>query len=141
MSKRYSNIGLEQIEFDPTTTELVHGATWVRGDNPIAVPVQDADFYVAKNFELEQIIILTDAASAGSCVVDIWKDVFANYPPTVSDTIFAGGKPTISGGFTYSDSILSGVTRAFARGDTLRFHLQSASVFKHITVWLLLRRT
>jgi hypothetical protein len=140
VTKRYSAAGIPQIEYDPTTTELVHGATWVRGDNPISVPVQDADFYVARNFELVGIIILTDAAAAGSCVVDIWKDVFANFPPTVFDTIFASGKPTISGGFTYSDFILAGVTTAFAAGDTLRFHLQSSSLFKHITVWLLLRR-
>lgn len=140
MSKKYDAAGIPQINFDPTNTELVHGATWVRGDSQISVPVQDADYYVPANRELVGIIILTGDGN-GSCVVDIWKDVFANFPPDAADTIFASGKPTISGAKTYSDFVLAGVTTTFNVGDTLRFHLQSSSTFKHVTIWLLLRRT
>jgi hypothetical protein len=32
----------------------------------------------------------------GSIVIDLWKDTYANYPPTVADTITASAKPTLS---------------------------------------------
>lgn len=37
----------------------------------------------------------TGAAVVGSIVVDVWQDSFANFPPTVADTIF-GTKPSLS---------------------------------------------
>lgn len=37
-----------------------------------------------------------EADATGSIVLDIWKDTFANYPPTVADTIITAGKPTLS---------------------------------------------
>lgn len=37
-----------------------------------------------------------EADATGSIVIDIWKDIFSNYPPTVADTIITSGKPTLS---------------------------------------------
>jgi hypothetical protein len=36
------------------------------------------------------------ADAAGSIQVDIWKDLFGVYPPTVADTIVSSGKPILS---------------------------------------------
>lgn len=36
------------------------------------------------------------ADQSGSIVLDLWKDNFSSYPPTVGDTITASAKPTIS---------------------------------------------
>jgi hypothetical protein len=42
-------------------------------------------------------VLSTDAAAtSGSIVIDVWKDTYANYPPTVADTITASAKPTIT---------------------------------------------
>lgn len=140
MTKVYTPAGIQELDFEVGPGEFVRGATWVRGSGQINVPVGDVDLYVSEPLELVGIVILTGDA-AGSCVVDIWKDVFANFPPTVADTIFASGKPTISGGTTYSDFVLSSVTTTFAAGDTLRFHLQSSSIFNHVSIFLILRPT
>lgn len=63
----------------------------------------------------------------GSCVIDVWRDSYANYPPTVADSICGGNKPTISAGNKYSDSTLTGWTTALSAGDILIFKLDSAS--------------
>ena len=38
-------------------------------------------------FTIVQWALLAD--QSGSIVIDIWKDTYANYPPTVADTITA----------------------------------------------------
>ena len=40
--------------------------------------------------------VTTLADQTGSAVVDIWKDSYANYPPTIADVITASAPPTIS---------------------------------------------
>jgi hypothetical protein len=67
------------------------------------------------------------ASQEGSIVVDIWKDTYANFPPTEADTITASSKPTLSSANKYSDSTLSGWTRTFVSGDIFRFVVQSCS--------------
>jgi hypothetical protein len=39
---------------------------------------------------------LENDAASGNIVLDLWKDTFTNYPPTVADTIITAGKPTLS---------------------------------------------
>lgn len=63
----------------------------------------------------------------GSIVLDIWKDTYANYPPTIADTITASAKPTISAGVKYTDSTLTGWTKTLAAGDWLLFNVDSVS--------------
>lgn len=49
-----------------------------------------------------------EANAAGSIVIDIWKDVFSAYPPTVADTIITAGKPTLSTARTASGYVWTG---------------------------------
>src|SRR3990167_14057 len=67
------------------------------------------------------------ADQTGSMVVDIWKDTYANFPPTVADTITASAKPTISSAIKSQDTTLTGWTKALALGDGLRINLDSCS--------------
>lgn len=71
------------------------------------------------------------ADRTGSCVVDVWSDVYGNYPPTVADTIIdtggGGVKPTLSGAIKAASSSLTGWDTAVTAGDILRFYLESAS--------------
>lgn len=75
---------------------------------------------------------------AGSCVIDIWKDVFANYPPTIADVITASAKPTLSGVDHAESSTLTGWTAngTFSAGDTFRFNVNSATTVKVVTLAL-----
>lgn len=76
------------------------------------------------------------ADQSGSIVVDIWKDVYANVPPTVADTITASAKPTLSTAQSNQDTTLTGWTRAFAAGDWLRFNVDSITTVTRVTVSL-----
>ncbi len=81
------------------------------------------------------------ADTSGSCVLDIYKDSYANYPPTSGDTITASAKPTISGGMKSQDSSLAGWTTSIAAGDTLRYYVASAATITRATLSLKVTRT
>jgi pyruvate/2-oxoacid:ferredoxin oxidoreductase beta subunit len=67
------------------------------------------------------------ADQSGSIVVDVYKDTFANYPPTNADSITAAAPPTISSAIKSQDTTLTGWTTAFSAGDVLRFEVESCS--------------
>ena len=77
----------------------------------------------------------------GSIVFDIWKDTFANYPPTVADTITASAKPTVSAAMKSTDSTLTGWTTAITAGDTLRFNVDSVTTAQRATLILKVTKT
>lgn len=88
---------------------------------------------------INQVTLLAD--QSGSIVVDIWKDTYANYPPTVADTITASAKPTITTATKSKDSTLTGWTTSVASGDTLRFNVDSATTVTRVVVILKMTRT
>lgn len=84
--------------------------------------------------KISQWTLLAD--QPGSIVVDIWKDVYANYPPTVADSITASAKPTLSSADHNTSTSLTGWTTTVLTGDTLRFHIDSASTVTRVTLVL-----
>jgi hypothetical protein len=88
---------------------------------------------------INQVTLLAD--TTGSIVVDIWKDSYANFPPTDADSITAAATPSISSGTKAQDSTLSGWTTSISAGDTLRFNVDSVSTITRLTVILDLTRT
>jgi hypothetical protein len=88
---------------------------------------------------IDQWTLLAD--QSGSIVVDIWKDTYANYPPTVADTITGSALPTISSALKGQSSTLTGWTATIAAGDTLRFNVNSASTVTRVTLSLRVYRT
>jgi hypothetical protein len=64
--------------------------------------------------------------AGGSIVIDVWKDVWTNYPPTAADTICGGSKPTLSSANKASGGV-SGWTTAITAGDVLLFNVDSVS--------------
>jgi hypothetical protein len=81
------------------------------------------------------------ADQSGDIVFDLWKQVFASFPPTVTETITASAKPTIAGGISYEDTSLTGWTTTFAAGDILRINVDSASTITRATLSLSAHRT
>lgn len=88
---------------------------------------------------ITQVTLLAD--QTGSIVVDIWKNTYASYPPTVANTITASAIPTISATNKSQDSTLTGWTTSISAGDTLRFNVNSASTITRVTLILKLTRT
>jgi hypothetical protein len=82
-------------------------------------------------------VLSTDAAvTSGSIVIDIWKDTYANYPPTVADTITASAKPTLSSATKSRDTTLTGWTTAISAGDVLGFKVDSVATVTKVLISL-----
>lgn len=88
---------------------------------------------------INAVTLLAD--QTGSIVVDIWKDTYANYPPTVADSICASAKPTISAALKSEDTTLTGWTKSIAAGDVLRFNVDSVSSIQRLTLVLKVTKT
>jgi hypothetical protein len=76
------------------------------------------------------------ADQSGSVVIDIWKDTYANYPPTDADSITASAVPTITTATKSQDNTLTGWTTSLSEGDTLRFNVDSVTTITRVTLSL-----
>lgn len=92
------------------------------------------DIEVPFNCTINQVTLLAD--QSGSIVVDIWKDSYANYPPTGADSITASAKPTITTATKSIDATLTGWTTSITAGQTLRFNVDSCTSIARVTLTL-----
>lgn len=95
---------------------------------------QQFDFRLPWAGTIVKWTLLGDAS--GSIVIDLWKDTYANAPPTVADTITASAKPTLSSADKNESSTLTGWTTSFAAGDVIRGNVDSTSGLTRATLIL-----
>jgi len=76
------------------------------------------------------------ANQTGSIVVDVWKDTYASFPPTVLDTIAGTEKPTLSAALKNQDLALTTWITALNKGDVLAFKVDSVSSVQRVTIVL-----
>lgn len=88
---------------------------------------------------INQVTVLAD--QSGSIVIDIWKDTYANYPPTDADSITASAVPTISSATKYQDSTLTGWTTSISAGDILGFNVDSITTCTRVHLILKVTKT
>ena len=81
------------------------------------------------------------ADQSGSIVVDIWKDSYANFPPTNADTITSATPPTITTATKAQDSTLTSWTTAITAGDVLAYNVDSCTDIERVTISLTMERT
>lgn len=74
------------------------------------------------------------ADQSGSIVVDIWKDTYANYPPTDAVSITSSTPPTITTDIQSEDVTLTNWTKTFSAGDILRFNVDSCTTHTRVTL-------
>jgi len=74
------------------------------------------------------------ADQSGSIVVDVWKDTYGNFPPTVADSIAGTEKPTLTAAQKNQDLSLSSWTTTVANGDILAFNVDSAATVTRVLV-------
>jgi hypothetical protein len=98
-----------------------------------------ADLEIPFACTIERWTLLAD--QAGSAVVNVWKDTYSNFPPTVADKITASDPPTLSSAAKAQSSALTGWTTAVAAGDILRFNVDSVATVTRLTLSLKVRKT
>lgn len=108
------------------------------GGSAIATGIK-GDVYCPFAFDIDSVTLLAD--QTGSIQVDIWKDSYANFPPTDADSITASAVPTISSATKSQDATLTGWTVSVAAGDILRFNVDSATTVTRVTLALAGTRT
>jgi len=74
---------------------------------------------------------------SGSCVVNVWKDTYANSPPTEADAIAGTEKPTLSSASKNQDlSLTTWTTTTVTEGDMIIFNIESATTVTAVFVEL-----
>lgn len=94
------------------------------------------DIQIPFGVVIDEVSLLAD--QTGSIVVDIFKDTYANYPPSTSIT--ASAKPTISSAIKVSDSSLVGWSKSINGGDVIRFNVDSCTSITRCTINLKVKR-
>ncbi len=124
---------------DLSNTKIISLSFIIDGGGSAILTGVKGDFEIPFGCTINRATLLAD--QSGSIVVDIWKDTYANYPPTVADTITAAAKPTISATTKAQDSTLTGWTTSIAAGDTLRFNVDSCTTITRCLVSLKVTKT
>jgi len=77
---------------------------------------------------------------SGSIVIDVWKDTYATFPPSVADSIAGSEKPTLSSAQKNQDNALSTWTTAVTANDIVAFNVDSASTVTRVTLSIKITR-
>lgn len=104
-------------------TIVIDGTVGVKGD--LEIPFACT---------IERWTLLAD--QPGSAVVNIWRDTYANFPPTDGGQITGSSPPTLMDEQKAQSSVLTGWTTTIAAGDILRFNVDSASTITQLTLSL-----
>jgi hypothetical protein len=107
------------------------------GGSPITTGLKADSGRMVTPFEIVGVNLV--ARPSGDAVLDILKNSFDNFPPTVGDSICGGNKPTLTSDLTYRDTVLSGWDTVLDAGDVLRFTVDSAALITNLTLTLELR--
>ncbi|MBA7586732.1 hypothetical protein ES708_28737 [subsurface metagenome] len=108
---------------------------FIIGDSDDAIPVgQKGHCPIDFPCTIEACKMFAD--QPGSIVVDIWKDTYANFPPTDDDSITAAAPPTITTAQKSVDTDLTDWTIDLDAGDVLAFNVDSCTDIARVTVSL-----
>lgn len=96
------------------------------------------DIHVPFACTITGVFLLAD--QTGSIVLDLWKDTYAQFPPTDADSITAGAPVTISSASKATDTTLSGWTTSIAAGDIIRVNVDSCTTITRFTLAIRVKR-
>jgi hypothetical protein len=95
---------------------------------------------VAVYFEMPISMTITGwtliASVSGSIVLDVWNDTYANFPPTVADTITGTEKPTLSSAQINQDLSLTSWDGDIDAGDVLAINIDSVTTIPQFSLSL-----
>ncbi|MEK6833234.1 MAG: hypothetical protein AABY32_04250 [Nanoarchaeota archaeon] len=94
---------------------------------------------IAFNATIEEVTLLAD--QIGSIQIDIWKNNYPGYPPTVANSITGSTPPSIVSAIKSTDLILLGWNKTLVAGDILRFNVDSATNITNVSLIVRYLRT
>ena len=100
--------------------------TFINNGAVLNTGVQDAA-YLEVPFDLEIVAVRMYGAPSGDIQVDLWNDTYANYPPTIADTIVASAPPKIVSGVKSEDVTLTGWTKTLVAGSGILPNIDSVT--------------
>lgn len=129
------------------TDVLAYNANLLKGVLPFIIDGGGAvittgvkgDIYIPVGLTITGVIVVAD--QSGSIVIDLWKDTYTNFAPTVADTITASAKPTLSAATKSKDTTLTGWTTSCAADTFIRVNVDSVSTVTRVGLYLLYTRT
>jgi len=126
-----SSYAVSSVSSSYTPQTKTFGLTIDGGGSAITTGIK-GDITIPFDCTINSWYLVADAA--GSIVIDVWKDTFANYPPTVLDSIAGTEKPTLSSVISASDTNLTTWSKTVTAGDVIRFNVDSASTITRVTL-------
>ena len=109
------------------------------GGTAISTGVAGTGLTIPFNCTISEWTLQADVS--GSIVIDIWKDTYANFPPTIADTITGSAKPTITSSVKGNSSTLTGWTTTITAGDILYFNVDSCATITQVTLTMKVTKT
>ncbi len=110
--------------------------------NGVAVIATGVKGYIRFPFDCELVSSTILADVSGAIKIDLWVDVFGNYPPDNSDTITGGNEPEIAAsGTTDEDTSLTSWDKSCAVGDVMGINVDSCTSIKQVTLQLRVKKT
>lgn len=137
---REAPAAVPEVEEEVTTSEKERsfGITIDNGSATIGTGIKGFVRVPVAGYITRYTLLSTDASvTSGSIVIDIWRDAYPNYAPTVADSIIGGATPTpptLSSATAATDSALAGWVRYFPAGSVFGFKVDSASSVKRVTL-------
>jgi predicted GH43/DUF377 family glycosyl hydrolase len=132
-AENFSIIPLRSSPYQPKNTGGVINLIIDGAGSAITTGVK-LDVYLPIAITLTEATLLAD--QSGSIVLDLWVDTYGNYPPTITDTITASAKPTLSTAVKSQDTTLTGWTTAIAAGKSMRVNVDSATTVTRVVLAL-----
>lgn len=133
--KTAAGISYNKIDFTGSGLNSTGTITFIiDGGGAVLTTGIKGDLYIPFACTITSVTMLAD--QSGSVVVDIWKDTYANYPPTDADSITASAVPTITTDTDSQDTTLTGWSTSISAGDILRFNVDSVTSIKRVTLSL-----
>lgn len=112
----------------------------IDGGGAVIATGEQGHLEVPFDCEIQSVKLLGDRT--GAIKVDIWKDTYANFPPTNADTITGGNEPEITAGNRkYQDATLTGWTTSLSKGDILAYNVDSITTILRVIVTLKVNKT
>ena len=109
----------------PAYTSGAINAIFIAASGALIASGSILDVVVPFNCTLTGYTLLPN--TSGAIIINVWKDTYANFPPTIADTLFSGGMILSGAGNKAQDNTLSTWNKTISTNDILRFSVSGAS--------------